>query len=206
LLADDHRIVAEGIRRLLEPEFQLVAVVEDGRALIEAAAKLRPQVVVSDITMPNCNGIDALIQLRKDNPSIKVVFLTMHQDAAFARQALEAGAAGFVLKASAPAELISAIREVLKGNTFVSPVLAGEVIRSFQQNPTGRDPVAALTSRQRQILEYLVQGKSAKEIGQKLGISARTVEFHKYHLMECVGVKNTAELIQFAIKRRLTGD
>ena len=137
LLADDHRLVAEGLKSLLNAEFELVGVVEDGRAMLEAARKLRPDVIVADITMPHLNGIDALVQLKRDDPRVRVVFLTMHPEVAYARRALEAGAAGYVLKHSAPAELIAAIRAALEGKTYVTPALAGEVFQAMTAR-TGR--------------------------------------------------------------------
>ncbi len=201
LLADDHRIVAEGLKSLLTPNFELLDVVEDGRALIAAAKKLRPDVIVADISMPHLNGIDALAQLKKEHPGVKVVFLTMHQDVAYARRALEAGAVGFVLKHSAPAELITAIRAALNDQTYVTPALAGEVFRAMRHEPPGAsDPAAKLTPRQREILQLLAEGRSAKEIADTLTISVRTVEFHKYQMMEALNLHNSAELIHFAIK------
>jgi len=201
LLADDHRLVAEGLKSLLSPEFELLGIVEDGRTLIEAARKLRPDVIVADITMPHLNGLDALVHLQKDNPNVKVVFLTMHQEVAYARRALEAGASGFVLKHSAPAELVTAIRAALDGKTYLTPVLAGEVFQDIRRSPQGAtDPVAALTPRQREILQLLAEGRSAKEIAATLAISARTVEFHKYQMMETLGLHSSTELIHFAIK------
>ena len=202
LLADDHRMVAEGLKTLLSPEFELLEVVEDGRALIAAARKLRPDVIVADITMPHLNGIDALAPLKKEHPGVKVVFLTMHQDVAYARRALEAGAMGFVLKHSAPAELITAIRAALNGQTYITPALAGEVFRAIRHEPQGpSDPAAKLTPRQREILQLLAEGRSAKEIADTLAISARTVEFHKYQMMEALKLHNSAELVHFAIKQ-----
>jgi DNA-binding NarL/FixJ family response regulator len=201
LLADDHRMVAEGLKGLLSPEFELVGVVEDGREMVAAAKKLRPEVIVADITMPHLNGIDALAQLKKDNPETKVVFLTMHQDVAYARRALEAGALGFVLKHSAPAELITAIRAALQGKTYITPALAGEVFHALRHGPRKTsDPAAELTPRQREILQLLAEGRSAKEIADKLAISSRTVEFHKYQMMETLNLHNSAELVHFAIK------
>jgi DNA-binding NarL/FixJ family response regulator len=201
LLADDHRMVAEGLKGLLTEEFELVGIVEDGRAMVAAARKLRPDVIVADISMPLLNGIDALTPLKQDNPDVRVVFLTMHRDAAYARRALEAGASGFVLKHSAPAELVLAVRAALQGRTFITPDLAAEVFRTAKEN--NADPLAALTPRQREILQRVAEGKSAKEIAAALGLSARTVEFHKYTLMEALGVENSAELIRFAIKHDL---
>lgn len=202
LLADDHRMVAEGLKSLLADEFDLVAVAEDGRAMVTEARKLRPDVVVADVSMPHLNGIDALALLRKDNPEIKVVFLTMHQNAAYARRALDAGASGYVLKHSAPAELVLAIQAALKGATFVTPALTAEVLQEVQHRPrNAADTPGSLTLRQREILQLLAEGCSAKEIARALGISARTVEFHKYQIMDTHGLHSSAELVHFAIKQ-----
>jgi DNA-binding NarL/FixJ family response regulator len=201
LLADDHRIVAEGLKGLLAEEFELVGIVEDGRAMVAAARELNPDVIVTDISMPQLNGIDALTLLKRDNPNVRVVFLTMHRDAAYARRALEAGALGFVLKHSAPAELVLAVRAALQGRTFITPDLAAEVIRTAQQNDA--DPLAALTPRQREILQLLAEGKTAKDIATALSLSTRTVEFHKYALMDTLGMQNSSELVRFAIKHGL---
>jgi len=201
MLADDHRMVAEGVKRLLEEEFELVAVVEDGRQLVEAARRLLPDVIVADITMPHLNGIDALVQLKHDNPEIRVVFLTMHKDAAYARRALEAGAHGYVLKHSAQAELFLAVRAALDGRTFISPMLAREVFDDLKVSPTGpSDPAALLTPRQREILQLFAEGCSTKDIASKLDISPRTVEYHKYQMMDSLKLQGSAELIHFAIK------
>jgi DNA-binding NarL/FixJ family response regulator len=200
-LADDHRMVAEGLKGLLAEEFELVGIVEDGRAMVAAASKLRPDLIVADISMPQMNGLDALVHLKRDNPVVRVVFLTMHRDAAYARRALEAGASGFVLKHSAPAELVLALRAALQGRTFITPDLAAEVFRTAKEKDN--DPLAALTPRQREILQLLAEGKSAKEIAAALDLSARTVEFHKYTLMDALGMENSAELIRFAVKHGL---
>ena len=205
LLADDHLMVAEALKSLLTPEFDLVGVVEDGRALVETAATLRPDVIVADVTMPHLNGIDALIRLRQGGDRTPVVFLTMHRDVSFARRALDAGAAGFVLKHSAPAELVTAIRAALEGRTYLTPQLAGEVLEAMNQDPehAGDDPIASLTPRQREVLQLIAEGRSAKEIASSLEISARTVEFHKYQMMETLDLHTNAELIHFAIKHGL---
>jgi DNA-binding NarL/FixJ family response regulator len=201
LLADDHRMVSEGLQSLLADEFELVGMVEDGRAMVAAANKLHPDVIVSDITMPHLNGIDAMARLKKDNPDVKVVFLSMHQNAAYARRALQAGALGFVLKHSAPAELIMAIRAALQGKTFISPALAGEVLQSVPKGQTGSVELSeSITPRQREILQLLAEGQSAKAIAEALSISARTVEFHKYRIMEAHDLHSSAELVHFAIK------
>ena len=202
LLADDHRMVAEGLKTLLSVDFDLVGVVEDGAALVDAARELRPDVIVADIAMPRLNGFEALAGLQRDDPGVRVVFLTMHQEVAYARRALEAGASGFVLKHSAPAELVTAIRAALDGKTYVTPALAGEVSRAAQGGaPATADPVASLTARQREILQLLADGCSAKDVARRLEISPRTVEFHKYQMMESLGLHSTAQLVRWAIKQ-----
>lgn len=199
LLADDHRMVAEGLRSLLADEFEVVDTVEDGRSLLAAAKKLRPDVIVADITMPHLNGIEAVSRLKRDNPAVKVVFLTMHQNPAYARRALEAGGVGFVIKHSAPDELVMAIHAALRGKTFIAPALAGDVLQEMQHGAK-QEAEGSITPRQREILQLLAEGRSAKEIAEALSISARTVEFHKYHMMEAHGLHSSAELIHFAIK------
>lgn len=201
LLADDHRIVAEGLKGILMAEFDLVGVVEDGQKMFDATRTLRPDLIVADITMPMLNGIEALALLRKEGIDVPVVFLTMHREVDYAAMALEAGAAGYVLKHAAPDELVSAVRVALDGGTFISPALASELFQA--RSARGReksDPADALSGRQRDILRLLSDGRSAKEVAKALDISPRTVEFHKYRIMETLGLKNSAELIQFAIK------
>jgi DNA-binding NarL/FixJ family response regulator len=201
LLADDHKIVAEGLRSLLEPEFELVGIVENGRELIAKAQELHPDVIVADITMPSLNGIEAVAQLKKAGSSAKFVFLTMHQDVMYAKRAFEAGASGFVLKHSAPDELLTAIREALKDRTYVTPMIAGELMKSYKDSPgLQKNALGKLTPRQREVLQLLAEGKSAKEIAKTLHISTRTVEFHKYRMMEELRIETSAELVQFAIK------
>jgi DNA-binding NarL/FixJ family response regulator len=201
LLADDHRMVAEGLKRLLTPEFDLLGVVEDGFALVEAAKKLRPDVIVADISMPLLNGLDAMAQLKKDNPRVKIVFLTMHQETSYARRALDAGASGFVLKHSAPEELVTAVRSALAGKTYLTPSLTGGVLHAMKSDPKAtKDPLAMLTPRQKAVLQLFAEGRSAKEISGLLSISARTVEFHKYQMMETLGLRNNTDLTHFAIK------
>jgi DNA-binding NarL/FixJ family response regulator len=206
LLADDHRILAEGLRSLLVPEFDLIGVVEDGRAMVEAAKALKPDVIIADISMPQLNGIEALEEVRKFIPNVRVIFLTMHRDVAYARRALEAGAVGFVVKHAALDELVLAVRAAAQGRILVTPALAGEVLRAMKHDPLETaDPVASLTLRQREVLRLLVDGLTTKEIGSKLHISARTVEDHKYRMVESLGVKGNAELIHFAIKHGIIG-
>jgi DNA-binding NarL/FixJ family response regulator len=201
LLADDHRMVAEGLKALLLEQFELVGVVEDGRAMVEAAEKLRPEVIVADISMPILNGFEALARLRKSHPNIKVVFLTMHNNEVYARRALAAGASGFVVKHAAPEELVLAIHAALNGKTFITPSLTKEVVAEAENDArTEAEGAKPLTPRQREILQLLVEGRSAKAIANDLAISTRTVEFHKYQMMEMHGLHTSAELIHFAIK------
>ena len=202
LLADDHRMVAEGLRNLLSGDFDLVGIVEDGQALVAAARELKPDVIVADISMPRLNGLDAMEQIHKENPSSRVVFLTMHAEVAYARRALDLGASGFVLKHCAAAELILAVRAALDGEVFITPSVAGPMLRNSRRGG-GREPGLAPTPRQREILELLASGMSAKEIAASLSISGRTVEFHKYQMMEALGLHGSAELIHFAIKHGL---
>jgi len=208
LLADDHRIVAEGLRGLLEPEFELVGIVEDGRAMLEAVDKLKPDVVVADVSMPLLNGIEAVRQLKKKNKNIRVVMLTMHLvDVTYAASAFEAGASGYVLKHSAPSELITAINSALKGRTYITPLLAGELLQFHKQKPPGESSaLAQLTSRQRQVLQLLAEGRCVKEVASILEISTRTVEFHKYSMMESLGLKSSADLVRFAVKHGLVSE
>jgi DNA-binding NarL/FixJ family response regulator len=205
LLADDHKIVLEGLKSLLEQEFEVVGTVEDGRSLVVEAARIRPDVIVVDISMPQLNGIEAVRQIKKNDDTIKVVFLTMHPDATYAASAFDAGASGFVLKHSAPSELITAIKEAVQGRTYVTPFIAGDLIRTYQKEVSPEKHLKVeLSPRQSEILQLLAEGKSAKEIGSILKISARTVEFHKYRIMEHLNIKTGAELVQYAVKHGFT--
>ena len=205
LLADDHRVVAEGLRGLLDPYFEVVGVVSDGRELLAAAARLDPDVVVLDISMPSLNGIETARQLRAENSRAKVVFLTMHREVAYAARSLEAGASGFVLKHSAPSELVTAIREALNGGTYVTPQIAGQLLDPLRRpGAAGAAASGELTLRQREILQLVGEGRSAKEIASLLGISRRTAEFHKARLMKALGLQTTAELIQYAVRTGLS--
>jgi DNA-binding NarL/FixJ family response regulator len=204
LLADDHKIVVEGLRSLLQAEFELAGTVGDGRALVAAALNLHPDVIVADISMPLLNGIEAARQLKKSGVKAKIIFLTMQTDLAYAIRALEAGASGYVLKHSATSELVKAIRDVLKGNMYVTPLLAKEGLESFMDRvEQSRKTPLKLTDRQQEILQLLAEGRSAKEVGGLLNISTRTVEFHKYRIMENLQLRTTAELVQYAIKHRI---
>jgi DNA-binding NarL/FixJ family response regulator len=201
LLADDHKIVIEGLKSLLRDEFEIVGSVEDGRALVEQASTLYPDVIVADISMPQLNGIEAARQIKKIDKNIKIVFLTMHQDATYAANAFEAGASGFVLKHSASSELIRAIHEAIKGRTYVTPLIAGDLIYTYQEGGSPeKNLFKKISPRQREVLQLLAEGKSAKEIASILNISTRTVEFHKYRMMEQLNIKTSAELVRYAIK------
>lgn len=205
LLADDHQIMAEGLRSLLEPEFELVGIVTDGREAVAAVEALRPDVVVLDITMPSLNGIEAARQLRAAGSLARVVFLTMHRDAAYAARALDAGAAGFVLKHAAAAELVTAIRQALQGRTYVTPLIAADLLQTYREREPGQTTTLdQLTPRQREVLQLVAEGHSAKEIARLLHISPRTAEFHKARLMQALGAGSTAELTQYAIRHGLT--
>jgi DNA-binding NarL/FixJ family response regulator len=201
LLADDHKIVLEGLRGILEPEFEIVGTVEDGRSLMAEAKRLGPDLVVADISMPGLNGIDAARQIRKTDERIKIVFLTMHADVSYAASAFEAGASGFVLKHSAPQELITALREAVRGRTYVTPMIAGLLIGAYQRGaPQNEESKIALSPRQREVLQLIAEGKSIKEVAALLNISSRTAEFHKYRMMEQLKIKTVAELVQYAVK------
>jgi len=205
LLADDHQIVLEGLKNLLEQEFELVGTVVDGKALVDEALKLHPDIIVVDISMPLLNGIEAVRQIKSSNKRIKVVFLTMHPDVTYATMAFDAGASGYVLKNSASRELITAINEAMKGRTYVTPRIAGELMQTYKKVRSGDKGLEKkLTHRQEEILQLLAEGNSAKEIARMLSISPRTVETHKYNMMQELNLKTTAELIKFAIKHGLT--
>jgi DNA-binding NarL/FixJ family response regulator len=201
LLADDHRMMSEGLRGLLEPQFDVVGIVSDGRELVAAAKRLDPDVVVLDISMPSLNGIDAARQLRSADARAKVVVLTMHREVTYAARALEAGASGFVLKHSAASELVTAIQEALKGGTYITPQITADLVDSFRRGlHAGAEAPGELTPRQREVLQLVAEGHSAKEIAVLLHISPRTAEFHKARLMKTLGLRNVAELIQYAIR------
>ena len=204
LLADDHRIVTEGLKRLLEEDFDLVDVVDNGVGLLEASRRLKPDVIVADISMPGMSGLDVFARLKVEDPSVKVVFLTMHQNVAYAREALQGGAHGYVLKQSAVDELILAVRAAVAGRTFVSPDIASAVFSAAQSNDEHlADPFEKLSVRQREIMRLLADGHSAKVIAGRLDISPRTVESHKYKIMDTLAISSSAELIRFAVRHGL---
>jgi DNA-binding NarL/FixJ family response regulator len=205
LLADDHDIVLAGLRLVLDqPDFEIIGSVRDGRALVKAAGELRPDVIVADVTMPLLSGIDAARQIRKADSAVKIVFLTMHQDIGYATEALSVSRCGYVLKSSAAGELPTAIRSVLRGFTYVALEIRKAVTHALDA-PDGQGgvPSGQLTLRQREVLQMLVEGLSAKEIASVLNVSPRTVEFHKYRIMEELAVHTVAELARYAVKRGL---
>ena len=205
LLADDHAIVIAGLSRLLEPEFELAGTAEDGQDLLERSAKLRPDVIVADISMPLLNGIEAVRQLRKSGSRAKIIILTMHTDAGLATEALQAGASGYLLKHSAAEELTAAIREVLKGRSYITPAIAKEVLDALMRGGASDGPSVRLTPRERQVLQLIAEGKTAKEIATILKISTRTAEYHKYNIQDKLGLRTTAELTQYAIRHGIAG-
>ena len=203
LVADDHPIIAEGLRSLLEPTFDLVRVVENGREMIAAAKELEPDAIVVDISMPLLNGIDAVSQFRREGIKAKIIFLTMHTEANYARRALAEGASGYVLKHSASSELLFAIQQALAGRTFVTPTIAAKIEHTRAAEKASLNALEELTVRQREVLQLVAEGHSAKKISFILNVSRRTIEYHKYHLMEVLGLHNGAELIQFAVQHGL---
>jgi DNA-binding NarL/FixJ family response regulator len=204
VLADDHTIVTEGLKALLQPEFQVVATVDNGRAAIKAVRDLSPAVVVLDISMPQLNGIDTAREIRKFAPTVKIVFLTMHTELAYVQEAFEAGASGYVIKHSASIDLLLAIRRALLGRTYITPGVAENGISGvLRGSRRSRKPSSQLTSRQRDVLQLVAEGRSAKEVGAILNLSPRTVEFHKYRLMQQLNLRTSAQLTQYAIKHRI---
>jgi DNA-binding NarL/FixJ family response regulator len=201
LLADDHAIVLEGLASLLRSEFSLVGTVADGARLIEAARQLRPDVIVTDVAMTGMSGLEALRRLKADAITAKVIFLTMHADAQLAAESLRAGASGFVVKHAAGKELIAAIHTVLRGGRYLPPHLASDVLTTLADR--GSSGAAPLTPRQREVVSLIAEGRTMKEVAAALGLSPRTVETHKYQVMEALGLQNTAELIRYAIEHGL---
>jgi DNA-binding NarL/FixJ family response regulator len=202
IIADDHRLLLDGLRLMLEPEFELAGIVEDGQSLLDAAGNLTPDVILLDIGMPTLNGIDAARQLRKISPQSKVIFLTMHSEPAYIAEAFRCGAAGYLLKHSASSELLNAIREVLNGGHYVSPLIAETCQQpQFPVFQTGKgDSSDTLTPRQREVLSLVASGCSRKEIAARLNISVKTVEFHKAALARGFRLRTTADFTRYAIE------
>jgi DNA-binding NarL/FixJ family response regulator len=196
LMADDHQMLLDAFKVMLEPDFDIVGSVTDGRALLEEFARLHPDVVVIDVAMPLLNGLDAGRQLKAQRRSVKLIFLTMNPDPDLAGEALRLGASGYVLKSSAAQELKQAIQEAMRGRSYITPLITRDVVGSLIQ----RAPRSELTGRQREVLQLLAEGKSMKEVGAILDLTPRTVAFHKYRMMEQLRLKTTAELVKFAVR------
>jgi DNA-binding NarL/FixJ family response regulator len=204
LIADDHTLVAELCKQLLETEFDVVGTVSDGHALVRAAGELKPDVVVVDVAMPNLNGLDAGQQVKQMLPAVKLIFLTMNPDIEIAAEAFRRGANGYLLKTCAASELVLGVRDVLRGKSYLSPALSKDTV-NFLRNQD-KQMVAEderLTERQREVLQLLAEGKVMKEVSTILHMSTRTVAYHKYRMMEVLGAKSTAELVKYAIKHHI---
>jgi DNA-binding NarL/FixJ family response regulator len=196
--------VREGLRGLLADDFELVGQAANGRELVDECRRLKPDVAVADISMPLLNGIDAARQIREEGIPTRIVFLTMHPDMTYATRALDTGASGYVLKHAAPEELVAAIHEALRGGVYLSLAMRTPAMEELLvARKSGASPGLELTPRQREVLQLLAEGRSAKEIGAILNISPRTAETHKYKLMDDLGVKTSAELVQYAIRHGL---
>ncbi len=200
LLADDHTLLLEAFEKLLEPDFSVVGAVSDGRALLSAAAQLKPDVIVLDISMPLLNGLDAARQIKQTMPGVKLVFLTMNENPDLASEAFRVGASGYLLKTSAASELTKAIEEALCGRSYVTPLITRGMVESFIGRSGDQRDGAKLTPRQREVLQLLAEGHSMKEAAKILDVTPRTVAFHKYRMMEQLHLKTNADLIQLAIR------
>ncbi|SEF63735.1 two component transcriptional regulator, LuxR family [Vibrio hangzhouensis] len=205
ILADDHVLVAQGIKNILSEDYEILCCVENGRDLVQKAKELKPDVIVSDISMPMLNGIEAMSKLREYGVESKVVLLTMHPEVKYAIRALDAGASGYVLKHSATDELLTAIKTALSGRTFITSLLAADVMEAYKKGASSdnMDPLAQLSPRQLEVLQLLSEGKTAKEVARIMNISSRTVEFHKYKMIEILKLKNGRELLKFALDNGL---
>jgi len=203
LLADDHTLVAEAIKRLLEPQFQVVAVVADGRSLLREAASLKPDVAIVDLNMPMLNGIDASKQLKTTNPALRIIVLTMNEDAEIAAETMRTWASGYLLKKSAGSELVKAVQEVVRGGKYVTPALREQLVQISARDPRSSESARVLTPRQREVLQLLAEGHTMKEAAAILNVATRTVAFHKYRIMEDFGLANNSDLLRFAMKQRV---
>jgi DNA-binding NarL/FixJ family response regulator len=202
LLADDHALLLGAFEKLLADEFDIVGQVSDGRAVVAAAETLNPDVVVLDISMPLLNGLEAGRQIKQKSRGVKLVFLTMNEDADLAAEAFRAGASAYVLKRSAASELMTAIREVVQGRSYITPLITEGVVGSLLNVDEAKNR-HELTPRQVEVLQLLAEGRSMKEVARVLDLTPRTVAFHKYRMMEQLGVKSTAELVQYAVKHHI---
>jgi DNA-binding NarL/FixJ family response regulator len=203
LIADDHRLVAETCKASLEPEFEVVGVETDGRALVRAALSLKPDVVLLDIAMPTLNGLDAGEQIKAKMPKVKLVFLTMNSAADIAAEAFRRGASAYVLKQSAAEELLFALRKVIRGESYLSPLITRETVTHLLNRSKNDGGDRQITTRQSEILQLLAEGKSMKEAAAILDLKAGTIAFHKYRMMQTLGLKTNAELLEYAIKRQM---
>jgi DNA-binding NarL/FixJ family response regulator len=204
LIADDHTLVAELCKKLLETEFDVVGIVSDGRSLLRAASELKPDVIVVDVAMPILNGLDAGQQVKQMLPSVKLVYLTMNPDPEVAAEAFARGASGYLLKTCASSEMVLAVREALRGKSYVSRGLSQDAINSFRwRNKKLINEEERLTQRQREVLQLLAEGKVMKEVSNILHMSTRTVAYHKYRMMEVLGAKSTAELVKYAVRNHV---
>jgi DNA-binding NarL/FixJ family response regulator len=201
LVADDHTLLAEAIRKLLEPAYDVVGTVGDGQALLDAAPVLKPDVILIDVAMPRLNGLEAGRRLKQIMPWVKLIFLTMNEDPDLAVEAMRHGASGYLLKTSVSSELFHAIQAALKGKLYVTPQIARGMQYAFNWDPKGKNPDKELTARQREVIQLLAEGKSMKEAADILKVSPRTIAFHKYSMMKELGIKTNAELIRVAIKK-----
>jgi len=202
LLADDHPLTLEGLRVFLEPHLESVGTVMDGRALVDEALRLKPDLIILDITMPLLNGIDAAVQIKKSLPKVKLLFVTMHVNPAYLEAALAAGATGYVLKSAAREELLDAIQSVLNGRIYVTPSLSSEHLERFK-DPSRAAAALRLSTREREILQLIAEGRAAKEIAFLLSISVKTVAFHRENIKRKLGLRTTAELTKHAIEQGL---
>ena len=203
ILADDHTLILDALKNLLEPEFEVVGAFNDGRALVDAAPALKPNVIVLDIGMPNMNGLNAGQRLRHLMPAVKLIYLTMNQDQDVAAEAFRLGANGYVLKNSAASELVKAIRAVVRGVSYITPLMTEDVIGSVVQHFRNLKSTNHLTLRQKEVLQLLAEGRSMKEAAFILNVSPRTVAFHKYTMMDHLHIKSSAELVQYAVNSQL---
>ena len=202
LLADDHALLVGAFEKLLSGEFDVIGSENDGRALVAAAAKLQPDVIVLDISMPLMNGLEAGRQIKQQNRNIKLIYVTMNEDPDIAAEAFRAGASGYILKRSAVSELSTAIREVMLGRSYITPLVATGLVGSLMHTDDAK-LTDVLTSRQREVLQLLAEGHSMKQVAGVLNLTPRTVAFHKYRMMEQLKVKSTAELIQYAVRHHI---
>jgi len=205
LIADDHNLVAELCKKLLEPEYEVIGTVGDGRALVRAAAELKPDVILIDVAMPILNGLDAGQQIKEMLPAAKLIYLTMNPDAEITAEAFRRGAAGYLLKTCAASEMVACVREVLRGRTYMSSHISKDTVDFLRRQQRKLvDEQEKLTERQREVLQLLAEGKVMKEVGAILNMTTRTVAFHKYRIMEVLGAKSSADLVKYAVKNHLT--